>query len=137
MWRTAALVRPEDDGNLGNAGADLAGLDDELQGKFHARAAQIQFVVERSAEATHAAIAVSDAGAEEEIYKPAQSGIAKIFVQRRHGARLDAASEAIAHDEVVALAKFVDEIGHLAEVIAVVGVTHDDVFAARGGDARF
>src|SRR5260370_41526966 len=57
-------------------------------------------------------------------------------VQRRYGAGLDAA-KAIAHNEVVATARFVDEIWHLAEIVAVIGVTHDDVFAARGGDARF
>src|SRR5579859_1176379 len=71
VGRTAALVGPEDDGNLGDAGADLAGFDDKLEGKFHSRAAQIQSVVERAAEATHAAIAVPNSGAKEEIHQPA------------------------------------------------------------------
>src|SRR5579859_6129210 len=71
VGRTATLVGPEDDGNFGDARADLAGFDDKLEGKFHSRAAQIQSVVERAAEATHAAIAVPNSGAKEKIHQPA------------------------------------------------------------------
>src|SRR5882757_2604709 len=135
MGRAAALVWPEDDGDFGDAGADLGGLDDKLEGKLHTGAAQIQFVVESAPESPHAAVAVAYSRAEEKIHQPAQTGIAKIFVQRRHGAGLDAAAKAIAHDQVVAPAQFVDEIWDFAEIIAVVGVAHDDVFTAGGGDA--
>jgi hypothetical protein len=33
--------------------------------------------------------------------------------------------------------QLVDEIGNLAEIVAVAGVTHDDELAPRGGDSRF
>jgi hypothetical protein len=45
--------------------------------------------------------------------------------------------ETIHHDQVEALAQLLYKIGNLAEIIAVVGVAHDDVFTARDGDARF
>ena len=48
-----------------------------------------------------------------------------------HGARLDAAGEAVAHDEVVAAAQRVDERAEVGEVVAVVGVAHDDEAPAR------
>src|SRR5579859_40838 len=137
VGRTATLVGPEDDGNLGDAGADLAGLDDKLEGKFHSRAAQVQPVVESAAESAHAAIAIAHSRAEKEIHQPTEAGISEISVQRRHGAGLDPAAKAIAHDEVIAAAEFIDKIRDLAEIVAVVGVAHDDVFTARSGDARF
>ena len=59
MGWAAALIWPENDGNFGNAGADLGSLDDELQGELHTGTAQVQFVVEGATEAAHAAIAVS------------------------------------------------------------------------------
>src|SRR5258708_32092476 len=136
MGRTPALVWPEGDGDFGDAGADLGGLDDKLEGKLHTGAAQIQFAVERAPESSHAAVAVAYSRTEEKIHQPAQTGIAKISVQRRHGAGLDAAAKAIAHNEVVAPAQFVDEIGNLAEIVAVIGVSHDDIFTAGGADAR-
>src|SRR5258708_3498721 len=136
VGRPLALVWAEGDGDFGDAGADLGGLDDKLEGKPHTGAAQIQFVVESAPESPHAAVAVAYSRAEEKIHQPAQTGIAKVSVQRRHGAGLDAAAKAIAHDEVVAPAQFVDEIGNLNEIVAVIGVAHDDVFTAGGGDAR-
>ncbi len=65
----------------------------------------------------------------------AEDGVAEIFVERGHGSGLDFAAEAIAHDEVVALLEFGEEAGELAEVVAGVGVGHEDVFAFGGLDA--
>jgi hypothetical protein len=52
-------------------------------------------------------------------------------VQRRHRVRLDAAAEAVPHDEVIALAQLLDERVKRGEVVAVIRVTHDDELAAR------
>ena len=73
--------------------------------------------------------------AEEQPAEKAQHRIAEIAVQRRHGAGLDAAREAIAHDQFGAVAQPRHEGVERGEIIAVVGVAHDDVAAAGRGDA--
>ena len=45
--------------------------------------------------------------------------------------RTNSAEEAIAHDRVVAPSELLDERGQGREVVAVVGIAHDDVSAAR------
>src|SRR5580700_3237288 len=125
-----ALVGPENDGDFGDAGSNLAGLNDKLKGKFHPRAAQIQFVIKIAPKSPHSAVAVSDSRTEETIYKPTQTGIAEVPVERRHCAWLDAALEPIPHYEVVALAQFVNKIRNLTEIVTVVGIPHDDVLTA-------
>src|SRR5580700_6843057 len=124
-----ALVGPENDRNFGDAGANLAGLDDKLKGEFHPRAAQIQFVIKIAPESPHSAVAVSDSRTEETIHKPTQTGIAEIPVERRHRAWLDAALESVSHHEIVALAQFLNKIRNLTEIVTVVGIPHDDVLA--------
>ena len=56
-------------------------------------------------------------------------------MERRHGAGGDAAGEAVAHDELVAGAQRGDEGVEIGEIVAVVGVAHDDVLAAGRLDA--
>src|SRR5579883_2648017 len=136
MGRTPALVGPQDDGYLRDSRANLRGLDHELEREFHARAAHIQAVVYRSREASHPAITVSDARAEQRIQERRQSGVAEISVQERHRAGLDTPKEAITHHQVIALAKLLDEIRHFAEVVAVIGIAHDDVGSAASCNSR-
>ena len=62
--RTAALVRPKNDGNFRYSRADLRGLYDHLESEFHPGAADIQRVIERAREGAHAAITIPDAGTE-------------------------------------------------------------------------
>ena len=54
-------------------------------------------------------------------------GIADVAVFPGHGAGPDAAEKAISHHDVIAVAKLCDERGERAEVVAVVGVAHNDV----------
>ena len=56
-------------------------------------------------------------------------------MEPRHRLIGDAALEAVAHDEVRALAKLGEEAVERGKVIGVVAVAHDDVAAARRGDA--
>src|SRR5690606_29560811 len=65
----------------------------------------------------------------------AQHGIPDITVFPGHGARLDAALKAVAHDQVVAFAQFLDESWNVPEVVAGIGVGHDHVAPVSGGDA--
>jgi len=64
-----------------------------------------------------------------------ENRIADVPMQRWHRSRLDAALEAVAHDQVVTGPEPVDEGSDGRPVVAVVGVTHDDEAAAGGFDA--
>ena len=56
-------------------------------------------------------------------------------MQRRHSARQDAAAIAVAHHQLVAGAQLLDVGIQPAEIIAVVAVAHDHVFAVRRTNA--
>src|SRR5258708_8596897 len=77
---------------------------------------------------------VAHTRAEKEPTDEAQHRIAEVAVQRGHGAATDAALEAVAHHERMPGAQLLDERVEPGEVVAVVGVAHDDVASARGPD---
>ena len=84
--------------------------------------------------AAHAAVGVADAGAEEEVQDAGEHRVADVAVQPRHRARVDVVHP-VAHDELGARVELLDEARDLVEVVGQVGVGHDDVVAARGGEA--
>ena len=55
-------------------------------------------------------------------------------MQRRHGAGRDAAFESVAHDEVATVTQLFDERHERGEVVAVIGIPHDDEPPARRRD---
>src|SRR5260370_15206244 len=68
-----------------------------------------------------------------------QSGetwIAEVLMEWRHGARFDSAPEPVAQHDVIAVAQFIHESWHIAEVVTVVRIPHDDKRAASPGNAR-
>src|ERR1700734_2581534 len=132
MRRTPALVGPKRDRNFSDLRAQLRSLNHKLRRKLHPRASQIHLVVNRAGESPHAAMAVSDAGMKKEIEQPRKAGIANVFVVPRHRPAFDLAATAISHHDVVALPPHFDEARHLAEVIAVVRIAHDDELPASG-----
>src|SRR5947208_2995803 len=75
---------------------------------------------EEPAEQSHAR------AAEEEPSDPRESGIPQVSILPRHRTRLDTAEKPIAHHEVTTSAKLLHERRQVREIIAVVGVTHDD-----------
>ena len=77
---------------------------------------------------------VTDADAEEQAPDPAQDRVAQIAMERRHGPGSDPALETVAHDQIHALAQFVHKDLQTREVVAVIGIAHDGVLAARGSD---
>ena len=87
-----------------------------------------------AAEGTESAVEVADGNAEEDAADGGENRVAEIAVERRHGSGLDGAGEAVAHDEVVAFVEFWEEARKMFEVVAGVGVGHEDVLAARGLD---
>src|SRR5690349_13726104 len=78
---------------------------------------------------------ISAGTAEEQTSEPSQNGIAQVSMQQRHGAGGDAPEEAVAHDELVALAQLGDEGIEMLEVVALVAVAHNDVSAVRFPDS--
>ena len=94
--------------------------------------------VERLGEAAHAAVDVVDRRAEPAARHAREHRVAEPAVQARHRAGQHASAARLqpaALHEVVALAQPLDELRHLAEVVAVVGVAHDHEAPARRCDA--
>ncbi len=131
----AAAVGGESGGDFGEAEVGEGGFDDHLAGELHAGGAEVEPEDSVAAHGADAAVEVADGDAEEEAADEAEDGVAEVLVQWGHGSRFDLAAEAIAHDEVVAGFEFGEEAWEFAEVVAGVGVCHEDVLAARGFDA--
>ena len=126
MRSPSALIRPQDDRNFRDARSDLRSFDDELKRELHTRSAQIEPVIDGTSEATHPAVDVAYACAKKEIQKPCKARIADEPVKQRHGALLDATPETISHHEIVTLTQFVDKMRHLAKVVGVIGIAHNN-----------
>ena len=78
---------------------------------------------------------ITHRNAEEQAPDEAQDRIAEVAMEGRHGARGDAAEEAVAHDQLVALLQGRMEGIDGIEGVAVVGIGHDDEASAGGVDA--
>src|ERR1700680_2446640 len=68
---------------------------------------------------------------EEQSSNEGENGVPEILVQPWHGSRLDPTLEAVAHYEIVALSQFFKQPRDIPEIITAIGVSHDDVLAAR------
>jgi hypothetical protein len=53
-------------------------------------------------------------------------------MERGHGARRNAALEPVAHHQVGTVTELLNKWQQAGEIIGIIGVTHDDVFAASG-----
>ena len=131
----AAAVFLERGRDLNHALAEQGGFDDHLAGELHAGSAEIEAFVGVDGEGADAAVEVADGRAEEPAAEEAEHGVAEIPVQRWHRAGAYASAEAIAHDEFGAVAELGEEARSVREVVAVVGVGHQNVLAARSEDA--
>ena len=120
--------------HLGDGEPVERGAHHHLAGELHAGGPQVQREDGVAAQAAQAAMEIADAGAEEHPPDQAEHGIAEIAVQERHGAGRDAAGKAVAHHEVGAFAQLGEKQLEAGEIVAVVGVAHDDEAAARRGD---
>ena len=121
--------------HLGDPEAGERRLDDHLGGELHAGRGEPQVEDRGAPEASQPAVEVADRAAEEQPAHEGQHRVAEVPVEPWHRLISNAALEAVAHDEVRALAKLRDEAVELCEVIGVVAVTHDHIAAARRGDA--
>src|SRR5437667_525184 len=131
VWGTASFVRPKRDGNFRHANAHGGCLYDELRGKLHTGGSQIHPSIDGFSKAAHAAVGVSDICAEKQFQDSRKHGVADLFMMPSHRARFDFSFEAIAHHNFIAFAPFCAKARHLREIIAVIGIAHDDELSAR------
>jgi hypothetical protein len=64
-----------------------------------------------------------------------ENGVSQVLVQKGHGARPYPALKTIAHHKLGSGTEFVQEDWNRSEIIAVVGVTYQNVLAACGCDS--
>ena len=133
--RPRPAVGTQGRGDLGDPPAGQCVGHDHLGRPFHAGGVQPEVEHGLATEAAQAAVEVTDGDAEQGAPQPRQHRVADPAVQPRHGARLDATGEPVAHHQVVAGPQALDELVERREVIGVVGVAHDDERAASGADA--
>jgi len=134
VGRTIAPVRGKRSGHLVDSHFEECGFHHHLAGEFHAGGAKVHELVRRLAEAAQTAMEVSAGGFEKQAPDAGENGIPEILVQGWHGTGLNAAQEAIAHHQLTSLAQFLQQSRHISEVVAAVGIAHDDISAARGAD---
>ena len=133
--RPAPAVLGQRGRHLGDPLAGQRRLDHHLAGELHPGRLQVERHDGIPAEPAQAAVEVADLAAEEQPADEAEHRVAEVPVQRGHGPGRDAAGEPVAHHQVRALAQFVNERHQGSEIIAVVGVAHDDVLALGRDDA--
>ena len=112
--------------HFGDAQVEQPRLDHHFERELHSRGTQIHSVERFFAKTAKPAEQVPDRAAEEEPSDPRESGIPQVSILPRHRTRLDTAEKPIAHHEVTTSAKLLHERRQVREIIAVVGVTHDD-----------
>src|SRR5262245_56759840 len=78
---------------------------------------------------------VTDLGMEESAADQTEGRVAEVAMEKRHRARRNAASKAVSHDKVAAIAQSRYELIEAREIVTVVGVPHDDVGPARRRNA--
>src|SRR6185436_2935918 len=132
--RPSAPVRRERGRDFGDAPSRQRRLHYQLARELHAGGPQVERAHGFAVEAAQAAMEVADPRAKQQAADEAQHRVAEVAVQKGHGPFADLAAKAVAHDQRIAFAQPGHEAVEAREVIAVVGVAHDDVAAARRGD---
>src|SRR5690242_16498544 len=133
--RSAAAVRGEGGGHLSYLQTHEAGFDHHFAGKLHSGSAQAQFFVTGFAEAAQPTVKITALATEKQPSHERQHWIPHISVQERHGAGLDATGKTVSHHQVITSTQFLEKTRNMPKVVAVIGVTHDEITAASGADA--
>src|SRR6266481_3922695 len=137
MRGASPLIFPQRNRDLGGCCADMRCLDYKLRRKFHAAATQIHSLKNFACESTHPAMRIAHPRVEKQIQQRRKSWIPYIFVMPWHRSRLDLSRKAIAHHHFISFAPFFHESRHIAKIIAVVRITHDDERAPRRANSGF
>src|SRR5215469_15283111 len=130
MRRPAASVRAEGGRDFSDSQFQQGCLHDHLGGKLHASRPQFHPAERIQGEAPQAAIEVANWALKEYPSDGRQSRCANPPVLPWHGPRLDAALKPVPYDQVISLSQFLDEGQKAREIVAIVGIAHDDVLAA-------
>src|ERR1700733_7909490 len=127
MWRARPSGRRKHGRYFGDRPAGKRRLDDHLACEFHAWSMKTQTQRRGAVDTTKTAVKVAHPGGEEQPPREAQQWIAEIPMQEWHGAGSDAAAKTMADDHQVPLAQSFDECIEPRKIVAVIGVTHNDV----------
>src|SRR5215472_10380259 len=117
MRRPVAPVGRKSGGDFRDSEIEQSGFDDHFSGKLHARSLQIQAVDSILTKAAQSALKITHRAIEKQASEPAQTRIAKVAMQERHGQRTYATLETISHDQVIPFVKLVNEVSHLREIV--------------------
>ena len=131
MGRPVAEVEGKAHRPLGDHLTQKSRLYDHLAGEFHARTGEAQSLVAIASQGPQPTMGVSDAGMEQEVEQTRKQRIADVPILPGHGARLDAAGEAVAHAKAGAFDQSLDHRRGLPKVVGAVGVAHDEISPAR------
>src|SRR5207249_653914 len=88
----------------------------------------------RPVQPAHVAVQIAYGAMEKEPLEPRESRRAHVAVQGGHGPLPELAAETVSHDELVSLSELVQEGREIAEVVAVVGISDDEVPASCDRD---
>src|SRR5262245_52068808 len=132
--RPIAAVRMQHDRHFADPLPQERRLHDHLAGELHARRRELQAFIGIFAETPQPAMSVANRRVKEHVQDAGQHGVADIAMQPGHGAGLDAALEAVAHDQFVALPEAVDEGAQRAEAVVTGALPHYDELSAGGVD---
>src|SRR5580658_5727699 len=127
MGRPAPAVLVQRYRHLADLHAGQRSLDHNLAGEFHAGRIEAHPSERIDTEAAQTAVEVAYLGCEEDSSRQRQHGVADPAMRPRHRTLVDPTRKAVAHDEVITYSQPLENGWDLCEVIALVGVTHDDV----------
>src|SRR6266404_3462283 len=111
-------------------------LHDHLACELHAGGLKSERENRIAREAAQSAVEIAAGAVEENTADGGQHRIAEIAMERWHGASSYTALEAITHHEVAALSQLLYEQIEVAEIVAVVAVTHYDKTATCRTNTR-
>ena len=60
--------------------------------------------------------------------------VSNIPVQKWHGPFLNTSCKTVSHHQVVPLTKFLQKCHQVGEIIAIIGISHDNIFPQRAVD---
>src|SRR5439155_25489204 len=106
-------------------------LHDHFACELHARGAQAQTERCDAIDPTQSTMEIADAGGEKQPAGETQHRISEETMQEGHGTGSNPTAKALTYDQSVASAQTVDERGEPREIVAVVGIRHDDESAVR------
>jgi hypothetical protein len=136
MRRAVAAVGRQDRRDLGYRELIDRGLDHHFTCKLYSCCLEVEAKNSAALEATKPTMKIAARAVEKEPSESREQGIAEISVQQRHGSRPDAALKAIAHDELITVAKLLDKWIEFSEIVTIVRVAHYDEPAAGSLYAR-